>query len=74
MNAKGMGVPVEYWYPFKYEDSQLTSGKSLTWQEYNRLSKEDKDLCVLKFNTSYVFNGSLVEGLPDLEKRCSSGN
>ena len=60
------GVPVEYWFPVLY-DEKGNRKRQLTWIEYNRLSKEQRELCQIRFRTSYVYNGSCIDGLPQLE-------
>lgn len=57
------GVPVEYWFPVIY-DEQGNKKRQLTWIEYNRLPKTEMDLCQIRFRTSYVYNGSRIDGLP----------
>ena len=66
-NAKGQGVTVEYWYPWNLELK-----KAATWEEYYKFyrSLEDKSeiekTYSLRSKYSVVFNGDLIEGLPEL--------
>lgn len=67
-DAKGKGVPVEYWFPYDVKEK-----KSIPWDEYNLLSSEERaDRYIIRAQYSILFNGSLIEGLPALpepEKR-----
>lgn len=67
-DAKGKGVQVEYWFPYDVKEK-----KSISWEEYNRISEMEKEnRYIIKAKYSVVFNGSLIEGLPELpepEKR-----
>ncbi|MGN1156157.1 MAG: ArdC family protein [Agathobacter sp.] len=67
-NAKGKGVPVEYWFPYDTKEK-----KSVSWDEYNLLPSEEKaERYIIRAQYSTVFNGTLIEGLPALpepEKR-----
>lgn len=66
-NAKGQGVTVEYWYPWNLELK-----RAATWEEYYKFyhSLEDKSeiekTYSLRSKYSVVFNGDLIEGLPEL--------
>ena len=61
-NAKGHGVPVEYWSPYDTVDKKMVS-----WKEMHRLlleqEREDGDFS-LRCKTYTVFNGDLI---PELE-------
>lgn len=61
-NAKGQGVPVEYWSPYDTVDRKMVS-----WKEMHRLlreqEREDSDFS-LRCKTYTVFNGDLI---PELE-------
>lgn len=61
-NAKGQGVPVEYWSPYDTVDRKMVS-----WKEMHRLlreqEREDDDFS-LRCKTYTVFNGDLI---PELE-------
>lgn len=67
-NAKGHGVPVEYWSPYDTVDKKVVS-----WKEMHRLlreqEREDGDFS-LRCKTYTVFNGDLIpelEPLPEQE-------
>lgn len=57
-DAKGMGLPVSFWYPYDTKKK-----KSLTWQEYNKLLQEDAkkvaDVAIF-MKIYYVFNARHV--------------
>ena len=61
-NAKGHGVPVEYWSPYDTVDRKVIS-----WKEMHRLlreqEREERDFS-LRCKTYTVFNGDLI---PELE-------
>ena len=60
--SKGKGVPIEFWSVY-----DIKNKKRLDIAQYEKiiaLNPEDKDNYKLFCNTSYVFNGSLIEGLP----------
>lgn len=62
MNAKGKGVPVEYWFPYDTKER-----KSISWDDFNLLSEEEKARrYIIRAQYSVVFNGSLIEGLPPI--------
>lgn len=63
VNAKGMGIPVQYWFPIENQTKKI-----IGWNEYNKLSEEDKKDYSISFKTSYVFNAEHIEGLPKLEE------
>lgn len=59
--AKGKGVPVEFWSYYN-----LKTKKKASFEEYEKSIEKDpksKDNFKIILTTSYVFNGSLVEGL-----------
>ncbi len=62
-NAKGQGVPVEYWYPYDQKEK-----RALTWEEYDRVKvkPEEEGRYCLFARYSTVFNASLIPGLPSL--------
>ena len=60
------GVPVEYWFPVLY-DEKGNKKRQLSWSEFSKLSKDQRDLCQIRFKTSYVYNGSCIDGLPELD-------
>ena len=51
------GVPVEYWFPVLYDENGNRK-RQLSWNEFSKLSKDQRDLCQIRFKTSYVYNGS----------------
>lgn len=64
-DSKGKGVPIEFWSVY-----DIKNKKRLDIAQYKKiiaLNPEDKDNYKLFCNTSYVFNGSLIEGLPPVE-------
>jgi len=66
LHKDSKGVPVEYWFPVLY-DEKGNKIKQVSWAEFNALPKDQKDLCKISFRTSYVFNGSCLDGLPELD-------
>ena len=60
-NAKGMGVQVEYWFPYDLEEK-----RAISWQDYKLLTggMPDKRF-VLRAKYSTVFNAAHIEGLPE---------
>lgn len=61
-DGKGKGVPVEFWSVYDIKNKQ-----KINLSDYEKIihnSPELKDNYKLFCNTSYVFNGSLIEGLP----------
>ena len=65
-DGKGKGVPVEFWSVYDIENK-----RRINLNEYEKIlikNPELKDNYRLFCNTSYVFNGSLIEGLPELEQ------
>jgi len=64
-NGKGKGVPIEFWSVYDIENK-----RKINISDYQRIVEKNpelKDKYKLFCNTSYVFNGSLIEGLPDIE-------
>lgn len=62
-NAHGKGVPVEFWMVYDTEEK-----KTITFQEYEEIlntNSIEKDRYKVRCHTTCVFNGSLVEGLPE---------
>lgn len=63
--AKGQGIKVEYWYPF-----DTVKEKVLTWQMFQKLhQEEDASLgrrYQLRAKYATVFNGALIDGIPEL--------
>lgn len=64
-DAKGKGVPIEFWSPY----DTLTK-KKLTNEEVEELLKDESTKDRVKFicKTYYVFNASLVDGIPPYEQ------
>lgn len=65
-NSKGKGVPIEFWSVY-----DTKSKKKISFEEYNKiinsnpeLKEQYKTFC----NVTYVFNGSLVEGIKEIDK------
>lgn len=56
--AKGKGVPVEFWSAYDIKNKQ-----KISISDYENIIRNKPDY-KLFCNTSYVFNGSLIEGLP----------
>lgn len=61
-HAKGQGVQVEYWFPYDTEEKQ-----GLSWSEFRNRSEEFGERYQLRAVYSYVFNGDLIQGLPELQ-------
>ena len=60
--GKGKGVPIEFWsvYDIKYK-------RNISFEEYNKIistNPEIKNNFKTYCNITYVFNGSLIEGIP----------
>lgn len=71
-DAKGQGVKVEYWFPYDKRER-----KTLTWDEYNAATDEERDRCVILAKYFTVFNASLIRGIPELpaeEPPAAAGN
>lgn len=69
LDAGSKGLKVEYWYPFDKEEK-----KALTWSEYKELIKgmnqeEIDDRFTLAARYYTVFNGSMIKGIPELDRR-----
>lgn len=61
--AKGQGVKVEYWYPYDPKEK-----KAISWETF-RMEQEDPEKAYqLRVAYSTVFNGDLIEGIPELSK------
>lgn len=65
-NSKGKGVPIEFWSVY-----DTKSKKKISFEEYNKiinnnpeLKEQYKTFC----NVTYVFNGSLVKGIKEIDK------
>lgn len=60
-NAKDQGVRVEYWFPFDRKEKH-----AISWDDFNRLTDgKPTERYVLRASYSTVFNGTLIEGLPE---------
>lgn len=62
VDAKGKGVPVEYWSPYDIENR-----KKVTLLEAKEIIKEDPNRIKYIAQTYIVFNASLVDGIPKYE-------
>ena len=65
-DAKGKGIPVEF-----YSVYDIKNKKKVDFADYERLVNERPETKVnyrLICNTSYVFNASLIEGVPENDK------
>lgn len=65
-DAKGKGIPVEFYSVYDIKDK-----KKVDFADYERLVNERPETKVnyrLICNTSYVFNASLIEGVPEQDK------
>lgn len=64
-DAKGKGVPIEFWSPYDTETK-----KKLTNDEAEEMLKDDSTRDRVKFicKVYYVFNASLVDGMPPYEQ------
>lgn len=61
VNAKGQGVKVEYWFPYDTEEK-----KSISWEELRLRNEKIGNRYTLRASYKTVFNGSLIEGIPEL--------
>jgi len=64
-NGKGRGIPVEFWSVY-----DIKNKRRINISDYQKIidnNPELKDDYKLFCNTSYVFNGSLINGLPELK-------
>lgn len=71
-DSKGKGVPIEFWSVY-----DIKNKRRLDIAQYDKiiaLNPEEKDNYKLFCNTSYVFNGSLIEGLPPIENNKNMKN
>lgn len=65
-NSKGKGVPIEFWSVY-----DIKNKKKISFEEYNKIidkAPERKEQYKTFCNVTYVFNGSLIEGLKELDK------
>lgn len=62
-NAKGQGVKVEYWFPYDRKKKTYIS-----WDEFRRGDEKDPGRYVLYAKYYTVFNGSLIDGIPEIDK------
>lgn len=65
LQAGSKATYVEYWYPFDPKDK-----KALTWEQYRDAVQGGRkpEEFALRARYTAVFNGSMVEGMPELEK------
>lgn len=62
-NAKGKGVPVEFWSVY-----DIKNKRKINYEEYNKIineKPEEIDNYKLFCNTSYVYNADLIDGVPE---------
>lgn len=59
-NAKGHGVKVEYWFPYDDEEK-----KAVTWKELKDVDGRIGEGYSLRATYTTVFNGDLIEGIPE---------
>lgn len=62
-NAHGMGVKVEYWFPYDREEK-----RALTWPEFKLAGGAFGERYYLKSKYSTVFNAEHIEGIPAMEE------
>ena len=65
-NSKGKGVPIEFWSVYDTKNK-----KKISFEEYDKVIRNNPELknqyktfC----NVTYVFNGSLVDGIKEIDK------
>lgn len=63
IDAKGKGIPVEYWFMVDRK-----THKGISWQKYYQLEPEEKEQYVLRSTITYVFNAKHIDGLKPYEK------
>lgn len=64
LQAGSKAVYVEYWYPYDLRDK-----KALTWEQYREmLNDRNSEEFTLRTKYTAVFNASMVDGMPELEK------
>lgn len=71
-NSKGKGVPIEFWSVY-----DIRNKRKLDYSQYEKIIKKnpkEKENYRLFSNISYVFNGSLIEGLPPIEANYNMKN
>ena len=71
-NSKGKGVPIEFWSVY-----DIRNKRKLDYSQYEKIiekNSKEKENYRLFSNTSYVFNGSLFEGLPPIEANYNMKN
>ena len=71
-NAKGKGVPVEFWSCFNIKTRQ-----KVDFDEYQKiidLSPEEKENYKVFCNTSYVFNAKYIDGLEPIKETPKQSN
>ena len=65
-NSKGKGVPIEFWSVYDTKNK-----KKISFEEYDKIIRnnpEMKNQCKTFCNVTYVFNGSLVDGIKEIDK------
>lgn len=63
IDAKGKGIPVEYWFMVDKK-----THKGISWQNYYQLEPEEKEQYVLRSTITYVFNARHIDGIKSYEK------
>lgn len=64
-NAKGKGVPIEFWNVY-----DIKNRKSVDFETYEKAIEEDPSIKInykVYNTTTSVFNGDLIQGLPELK-------
>lgn len=63
IDAKGKGVPIEFWSPYDTKEK-----KKISIEEAIEIKKEEPERIKNICQTYYVFNASLVDGIPPYQK------
>ena len=67
LKAGSKGVRIEYWIPIQRDEEG--NKRTITWDEYRKLSKDDKLLIDFRPRYYTVFNASCIEGIPAIERK-----
>jgi antirestriction protein ArdC len=65
-NSKGKGIPIEFWSVY-----DIKNKKKINFDEYQKIistNPEESQNYKMFCNTSYVFNASLIEGIPPINQ------
>lgn len=62
-NAKGQGVKVEYWFPY-----DRIKNRNISWEEFRQEGGAFDGRYVPRAVYKTVFNGTLIQGLPELRE------